>query len=824
MGKSFLISTLLGLILAGEARAQSMPVVFDKRYGENSQIQQICFVNGSEIALTGKKGEILFLSWLHRDGRVAFTRTMTGFTEINRIKGLDDGRVLVVGQSARPRVEPRNRKNKNDETAPLAIAGRVVILDRDETVHADFYVGEEGASLLQGEVTRSGNLLLAGHERRRDGQRRGILVKVTPDGKNLYKYISPAGSVCTRFEVLGNAAESVCAAFSSDGDAAASSVVRLDNRGKPYYTTILPAREFTCTGINARATDGSTLVVGHSPSGGGIIYKIRPEGDIVFTKTIVPSAGEPRLEFLDVSRDGTILAGGNDESHGYYVMLRDDGTNLFARRVDGSVTCLRMNPATGESIVATFDPSAGHGSLVKLSGEGKVGFEKGIDGLFEEVRLAAAGEVTLLSRAEGRISHYSPFGELLSDGYISGKRASSYDGTLVAPSGELLFWGAGNHLVKLGHGLYVSDVKITKPVNGLATALFTVTLTGFATGPGGVALPVNVSYETRPGSANETHHFVPVSGRLSFIPAKGETNRYQVKQEIEVPVMANDRVEGTKEFEVRLSGAEQGYLIKPAGRGIIEDQQAIVKLVRVEDGVEGSREIDYRLGLFKTDGRPLVNATSTDIILDGAYGEGTADALDFDASVPPRVVIPDGHQAAGFSVKTLSDTRYELPKTVVVNFNKIHALSGARVAFEGALLACRGTVIDQPATLVASALGDRRANHNVVSGFFNLSLRRASDGASLTNTTGDDIVIHFVVDPESTAIEGKDFVLTNQHDLRVDGNGNHGSVNLSGVVLHNPGGEERVLKMSIDSVTAPAGAVPITIDPRGRSARFSIKR
>ncbi|MDR2414294.1 MAG: hypothetical protein LBD64_04830 [Odoribacteraceae bacterium] len=823
MKKRFFILTLPLLFLAnGLLLAQSMPVVFDKKFGEKSNMQQICFADNNEVAITLKKGENILLSWLDRDGKVRFTRVMTGFTEINQLKRIGGGKILVAGQSARPRVE--TRRKKEEPTARPLLAGRAMIIDRDEQVIADLYVGEEGASLLQGEVIRSGDLLLAGYEKRRDGRRRGILMKVNPNGKTLYKYISPVGSACIRFEVLGSTVEYACAAFSADGNDAASSVVRLDNRGKPYYTTLLPAPEFTCTGIDASAMDGSMLVIGHSPVEGGLLYKIRPEGDIVFTKTIVPPGGKTTIEYMNVSRDGTILVGGNDDTHGYYMMLRNDGTSLFARRVVGGLSCLRANPATGEGIVTTFDATISRGTLLKLSGSGKVDFEKSIDGNFDNIRLSPAGEVTLLSRAEGRVSFYSPFGEQLSDGYISGKKAATYDGTLIATSGELLFYGIDSRVVKLGHGLHVSDVKITKPVNGLATALFTVTLTGFSTDKAGVALPVNVSYETRPLSANETDHFVPVSGKLAFVPAKGETNRYQVKQDIEIPIRANDRVEGVKEFEVRLSDVERAYLIKPSGKGVIEDQQAIVKLIRVEDGIEDRKDIVYEVGLFKTDGKALVNTTGTDIILDGTYGDGTADALDFDMSVPPRAVISHGRNSATFNVKTLGDTRYELPKTVVVNFNKIHALGGARVSFEGALLGCQGMMIDQPAVLVATALGDRRSNNNVVSGFFNLALRRASDGALLTNTTGDDVVIHFTVDPDATAIEGKDFVLTNQHDLRVDGNGAHGSVNLFGVVLHSTNEDERVLKMSIESVVTPADALPVTVPNEGRTASFTIKR
>ncbi|MDR1273428.1 MAG: hypothetical protein LBK12_02660 [Odoribacteraceae bacterium] len=823
MKKKFLILSLLSLLFAGELFAQSMPVVFDKRYGEGGKLQQITFVAGDEIAFTGKKDGGLFLSWLDRAGAVVFSKTMAGFTEINQLKELAGEHLLVVGQSSNLKARMATKGKKSDEAVETALVGRALILNRAGELIADYYVGDPGTSLLQGELTRDKEVILAGYEKRRDGKRRGILTKLGESGRVIYKYISPHGSVCSRFEVLGHATEYVCAAFSTDEDAAAASVVRLDNHGKPYYMTLLPAKGFTCTGINARAMDGSMLVIGHSTHEGVIIYKVRPEGDIVFAKTIVPATGQS-LEFLHVSRAGTILAGGNDGTQGYYAMLREDGTTLFSRRVDGGVSCLKMDPGTGGAIVTAFDPVTGSGSLIKLSDGGKVEFETAVDGFFDNIRITPSGEAMLLSRLEGRVSVYSSFGALLSDGYIAGKKASAYDGSLIATSGEAIFWGMDNRVVKLGHGLYISDVKITKPVNGVATALFTVTLTGFATNAEGVALPVSVAYATRPGSASEADHFVPINGRLSFIPAKGDASRYQMKQEVEIPIKANDRVEGTKEFEVRLSGVEQSYLIKSSGKGMIEDQQALVKLVRVEDGIEGMKDVVYEVGLFKTDGTPLSNATGTDIVLDGNYGEGTADALDFDMSVPPRVVIPNGRHSGKFNVKTLEDTRYELPKSVIVNFTKAYSLNGTKVSFEGAQLACTGTVIDQPAVLVLSSLGDHRVNNNVVSGFFTLSLCRASDGAPITNATGAEITISLAIDPATTAREGKDFVLTNQHDLRVDGTGGHGSVNLYGVVLHDSSSEDHVLKMSIERVDAPTGALPVTVKPEGKSASFTIKR
>jgi hypothetical protein len=793
--------------------AQSMPVVFDKKYGDKIKLEHVC-LTGDEIVIVGKDNGAFFLSWLDRTGLVLYTRTMTGYTEINQVKDAGAAGVLIAGQAAQV----------NAKTKQTLSTARATVMDRRGDMKQDFCLAGEGSAFTRGEVSRDGTMTLAGHEPGNDGKTRGILVKARANNELVYKYVSPAGERCAFFEVVGDNTGYTCAAFSAPDEAGEASVARLDNAGRVLYITRLPARGFTFTGFHVSIADASVIAAGNSATDGGIVYKLRPEGDIVFSKTVIPASASTSLDHLSVARNGLILAGGNGEGQGYFTLLRNDGTSLYAGTSPGVLAGAAMNANTAESTIATFDASTSHGWLVRVSGAGTVDFSRVIDGFFDNIKLTASGEVTLLSRQEGRVATYSPFGELLSGGYISGSKPATYDATLIATSGEVAFWGMNNRIVKLGHGLYISDMKITKPVNGLATALFTVTLTGFSTNREGVPLPVKVDYETRPITATEEGNFIPVKGQLSFIPAKGESNQYSVKQNIEIPVKANDRVEGTKEFEVQLAGVHQSYLIKPVGKGVIEDQQAIVKLVRAEDGVENLKDIVYEIGLFKTDGSPLVNATGAGIVVDGGYGEGTADALDFDMGIAPRIVIPGGEQSGSFGVQTAADTRYELAKTVVVNFDKIQALGGTKIAFESAVLSCVGTVIDQPAMIIATSLGDHRVNNNVVSGFFNLSLHRVADEALLTNATGNDVVIRLVVDPESSAREGKDFVLTNQHDLRIDGDGNHSTVTLTGVILYNKDEIEKNVRMTVESVQVPEGALPVSISPKGEKVFFTIRK
>lgn len=803
---------LLGVFLPSRLSAQYMPVVFDKVYGDKNKINLVASLASDEVAMIGREGQNHAITWADREGDVIFTLPLPGFTAINQLSELDGERVLLAGQSA----VSGKKAGKN-----VSLCGRVLVVDRSGKIVTDIYAGAQDSELLRGALLKSGSFMLAGTEPKGGTSRRGTLIKVAADGTVVYHYRNDDSGYCERFEVFGNATEYVVAAFSAGREKERAAIVRLDDAGKPYYITSIPSERYTVTGLCGNINDGSVIVAGNSPSEGGIIYKIRPEGDIVFAKTLIPASGSTTLDHLYVARNGNILAGGTG-ARGHYALLRNDGTSLYSGTSNGAITGVGMNAGTGECVVTTYDENAKRGTFVRMAASGKAEFERTIDGNYSTIRVNNNSDILLISPAEGRVSMFSQKGEKEADRYIANNRPEAYRQAVTGVSGEVVFLGGDNRLVKLGHGLYVSDVKITKPINGTATAVFTITLTGYATTREGAPLPVSVQYATREVSATVTDNFVPVQGKLSFTPSRGVADRYLVKQDIEVPVKSNNLIEGAKDFELCLSNAQHSYLVKPVGKAVIDDQQTVVKLIRTENGIEGAKDILYELGLFKTDGTPLINSTRANIIVDGTYSEGTADALDFDMGVSPRVVFADGTQKSSFSARTSEDSRYELPKTVIINFNRIYNLSGSNVSFEGDLLSCSGTVIDQPAEVVLTSLGDHRLNNNVVSGFFTVSLRRASDGALQTNNTGNDIVVYCEVVPGTQAKEGKDFVFTNMHDIRISGDGNHTSANVNGVVLYTKDSEEKQVKLKLKAVKHPAGAQPIGVSATESTAQFDI--
>lgn len=807
------VLALTSLYPAVKTVAQYMPVVYDRTYGEGVSYQHACPVEAGEVALIGNNDDVTTITWIKREGDPLSSRTLSkGFTSVNNTYHIGKQKLLILGQS---QDWSAKKKSKNKETF-----GRFIVTDKTGEILTDVTVGEVGSELFCGQQLKDGSFIMGGYESRPGGIRAGMIVKVDASGKVVYKYVSDEGGPCIGFDVLGSSREYIHAAFTAE-EGTVSAVVRLDSEGKPAFVTKLAEPEFQmCKMITTE--DDHIFLIGNSTIAGGRIVKIRPEGDIIFSKEIVPATGETSLQYLSVSKNGNVLVGGNATDRSYYSLLRNDGTDLNKYILKGSVSGMEMNPVTGESVVVGFDAERGRGTIIGLAKDGRQIYQKATDGNFDQVQMTPNG-VFLTGSSTGRVCMLSSSGELLFDRYAIEDEKMIFDDILFTSNGDILFKGTKNRLIKLSHGIYVSDVKINKPVNGYTTAQFTVTLTGYPTTDQGAPIPVKVEYFTKDGTANKVDNYTPVKGSLSFVPSNDGTARYMIKQEIEVPVKANKLMEGRKMFEVQLANVDQSYLVKPVGVGDIEDQEVLVKLIRTQDGLEGAQDVVYELGIFKTNGEELINATGSDIIVEGIYGKGTADNHDFDMGISPRVVVGKGASSGKFNVKTLEDTRYELPKSVVVDFKKIYAINDANINFESSMLSCIGNIIDQPAHVNIASLGDHGRMNNIVSGFFKASLVRASDGVLLTNATGGDISITCSVNSQTTAEEGKDFVFTNRHDLRIWGDGNRSAVNLNGIILFNS--EKAGIKklvVGIDSVTKPDNAPDIVISPTGSSAGFSI--
>lgn len=799
---------LLGIVTTPNIYAQYLPVVFNNTYGDDIIISKTCLIEETgQVVIVGKKKSEAICIWLDREGNVLLSKTFKNnyFASINDIQPLKSGSILLVGN--------------NDSSKSNKGSGRAIVLYSDGAVEKDFHLGNAKTNLVSGKQLKNGDFIFSGAKFNISGTSEGYLCKINSAGAPVFEFSSDNGSICNWFDV--NEGNSSILATLNGNSSTGSSIIKLDKNGSPIFITPIVDKSFKIEKCIAML-NGYSLIVGQGEHMGGCIMKIRPEGDIVFTKQIlVPSPGT-KLNMLLSLNKGNILVAGSNDKNGFFQVLRQDGTELSKSIYDGHIAGVASGSNSGDVVVAVYDSSKKRGDVIKLNSDGRKLYEKSVASNYSQLKINATGDILLGCPEEGRLSMLSSYGELIFDRFIDDAAPKVYSNILMTNCGEIIFNDSRNRVAKLAHGIYIDDVTVSKPINGYATAVFTVTLSGYAFSDEGAPIPVSINYKTREQSATSKNNFTPVNGTLSFVPNSESNEKYLSKQVIEVPIKANDLLEGQRTFAIELDQVKYSYIIKNKGVGTIEDQQGIVKMIGSVDGVEGEKDVEYKLGLFKTNGTPLMNATGTDIIVEGRYDEGTADELDFDMSKMPRLQIAPNAHAGTMFISTLEDTRFESTKTIVVNFDKIHAMSDTQISFPSTNLICEGKLHDQAANIAIASLGNQSRLNNTVTNFFKITLHRAKDGVLQTNNSGSDIVITTEVDTLSSAKMGTDFALVNAHDLKILGDGKRSAVNLNGLVLFNSNQQQdnldKNLTVKLKSVMPILGAAPLSISKESKSS------
>ncbi len=787
-----------------EVKAQYLPVVYNYTYeGITSINQTISISNSGDVLAIGQKGNQAICIWLDRNGKTIFSKEFpkTLFSSISKIIPISEKKVLLVG-----RCEPLKR-------AENKASGKAIVLCSDGGVEKEFFIGNDKTNITDGTRLSNDDFLFWGDQQVDGGSSVGYISRYSSGGDFVFEFASKEGLVCS-FAKENDKVSYITAVFNGyHGEG--TEIVKLDGKGSPMFITPILDKSFVVE--ECILSDGYTYVAGNGSTYGGSVIKIRPEGDIVYQKQIIDGTANTTLNKLLVNQDGNLLVGGSDSANAIFCVLRQDGTSLQKMIFPGSLSAIASNKINGDIAVTLYNNVNKRGVIVKLSSDGKKLYEKSLVAKYSQIRIDPNGDILLGSVESGRISMLSAFGELLFDRYIDNSNLVSYSDMFMANNGEVILTNGVNNITKLAHGIYIDDVKITKPTNGFATAVFTVSLSGYAFSEEGAPVSVSVDYKTKFGTANSTDHYNDVSGTLSFVSNGSSEGRYMNRQTIEVPIKSNNFIEGEKQFTLELSNVEGSYIIKNSGLGTIEDQQCIVKMIATEDGVEGEKNIKYELGLFKSNGVELVNKTGSDIVVDGKYGKGTADNLDYNYTKSPRLKIANNSHSGAAEIETLEDTRYESLKTLYVNFDKIHAMSDTKVLFPSDVLICEGKIYDQPAYVSISSLGTQNQLNNTVTGFANVSLHRAKDGAVQTNNTGSDVIVEVGIDSTSTAVKGVDFAFVNAHDLKIAGDGKQGSLNLNAIVLYNPDNrDDKELVVNLKSVNQipDAGAISISKDEK----------
>ena len=764
--------TILYAINGTATKAQYLPVVYNNTYsGATSITQTLPIANNGDVFATAISDGKPVCMWLNRVGEIEFTREFTSdeFFIINKAVALTNSSVLVVGN------KQVGKKNKSKTI------GKAIVLNSDGTIVQEFTIGDTTTAVSDGAKLLDGDFVFWGTQQTKDGISKGYICKYAPDGKLRYEYLSSQSGVCSIVQE-DQGISSVVAVFNSYGSDGAS-IVKLDKFGMPEFITILADKSFVVEDI--KLINGYTYITGMGNNTGGTIIKIRPEGDIVYQKQIITNTMNASLNKLVVTESGNLLVGGNDISSAIFYILRQDGTTIANITLPGTITAIASNPQNGDISLAQYDSNSKSGNIIKLNSSGKTLYHKSTFAHYGSIKMTPNGDILLGSVESGRISMMSSYGELLFDKYIDENRIIDYTNILMTNSGEVILTDSKSNITKLAHGIYINDITITKPTNGFATAIFTVSLTGYSFSPENAPIATTVQYRTAEKSANTLNNFNAVSGTLSFIPNKTDGSRYTHTQVIEVPIKANNYIEGVKEFVVALSNVHNSYIIKGDGLGTIEDQHCYVDMINSTNGIEGGKSVQFELGLFKSNDVALTNTTGSNIIVDGKFGDGTADQLDYNYNTLPRLVIANGSHSSTVDIATLEDNRYEIAKTLFVNFDKISSVSDISISFQGAQLVCESSIYDQPACLSITSLGDQSQLNNMVSGFAKITLLRAKDGVVQTNNSGFDIDIEVNIDPSSSAKSGVDFALVNSHDLKIIGDDERSGINLNGIVLHN---------------------------------------
>ncbi len=806
MKKGLIIACFILLWAFGpiKVNAQYLPVVYNSKYSDmTSIVNTVSIPNSGDVFAVGAKGDKEVCMWLDREGTVIFSKEFSEsfFSSINNIIPIDNKRVLLVGNSI-----PTKRSEHK-------ASGKAIVLYSDGGIEQEFYIGDEKTSITDGVILSNNDYLFWGNQQIGEDSHAGYICRYDSKGQLIYKFTSDVGTICS-WAKENEGVSHVTAVFNG-GEKSGASVVKLDINGSPKFITTIPDKSFVIE--ECILSNEYTFISGKGDLYGGSILKLRPEGDIVYQKQIIENGVSTSLSKLLITEKGNLLIGGGDGTNAIFHVLRQDGTSLSKTILPGTLSAIASNPKSGDIAVTLYDEVNKRGTIVKLTNDGKKLYEKPLVSKYSQMKIDPNGDVVLGSIESGRISMLSSFGELLFDRYIDENNTVKYSDIYMANSGEVILTDGVSNITKLAHGIYIDDVVITKPIDGFATAVFTVTLSGYSFSDEGAPISVSVDYKTVGKTANSLNNFNDVSGTLSFIPSSIGGDKYMSRQIVEVPIKSNDYLEGEKQFEIELSGVQQSYIIKDNGVGVIEDQQCLVKMINTIDGIEGEKDIQYELGLFKSNGVKLVNKTNSDIVVDGEYGEGTADNLDYNYTNPPRLKIANDSHSGTVNIPTIEDTRYEVVKSLYVNFDKIHSMSDTKVSFPSAVLICEGKIYDQPAYVSIMPLGDQSMLNNTVSGFSKITLHRAKDGVVQTNNSGADIIIAVEIDSTSSAKKGVDFALVNSHNLKIIGNGKRTGVNLNGIVLFNPESiGDRELKINLKSINQIplAGSIVICEDKK----------
>lgn len=795
-----ILSAIIGISFTGMTYGQEMPSVFNKSLsGNDNQLKKIEPLDNGDLLVIGGGASKAYLARLSAEGKIIFEKkndTNAAFS-YNDMVVTKSGSTLVVGGGTRSNG-----------------AGRISLFNnKGELVFDKLFGNTSGGYFTKVKQDYAGNFIAVGLDG--SSPSRSRIVKINSKGDVLFDKLYAESTVFNDLEIEED--NSFIAIGGDLGDSRGRGLlVKLTAKGDKIYE-ISSGNGGANYSSGYIMDDGSLLAIGGGLYGTGNparATRVRVDGQVIFDKTY--STVDSRFSAMAIDGQGQILLSAEEFDRGRILKLRPDGTVIFNKETAAPIVDLKVNAIN--QIVA-IGAKEGASDILKLSPNGKVMFDIPTpDVMLRNLLLSEDGKIYVTSGKSCRILKFDDLnGDLLFDKEYGKERGeASFLAIANLPSGEIVAIGGGkgdgSRITKISHGASINDITFGEPLNGTSIAKITVSLTGFLL-ENGIRKPVSISYKSLLNNKVDGRDITPIDGVLSFVPSdfsQGES----IVRTIELPVNADQILEGTEKVSLEIFDAKNTYISKSVGVVTIEEAEAIIRFTAGSDALEG-KPLGYTIGLFKPDGTVIVNKTGSPIKIGYRFGFGSAlPNVNFDASTKAPLVINDGASTANLSVRTMEDSFYKDTQSVQLVLFEVSSSNGSVVEFLGnsKTLSANQYINDIGAEVQISKISDHGRTGETASSLFKVSLVKASNGAVVTNCSGGDIKIQFAVDSSSTAVANKDFVIMSGGTASIVGG--CGSRETDIKIICIPGSVTNANKsivLGITNVSGPSSAGPLSI-------------
>ncbi|TXI91385.1 MAG: hypothetical protein E6Q33_10415 [Neisseriales bacterium] len=799
-----ILPVVIGLSLANISYGQEMPSVFNKSLaGDDNQLKKIESLANGELIVIGGGASKSYFARLNADGKIIFEKKNDKDAAIsyNDMVVMSNGSALVVGGG-----------NKAEG------AGRISLFDNKGVLVFDKVFGKNsGGYFTKVKQDHAGNFIAVGIDG--SSPSRSRITKIGLKGDIIFDKIFREGTVFNDLIIEDD--DSFIGIGGDAGDSRGNGLlIKLSSNGDKVYE--INSGKGGCSYTSGfLMDDGSLLVIGGGRYGTGNqcrATRVRVDGQVIFDKTY--STVDSWFSAMAIDNQGQIILSAEEFDRGRILKLRPDGTIVFNKETASPIVDLKVNAVN--QVIAVGSKENAY-ELFKLSPEGKVIFDIPSSSVaLKKIMMAEDGKIYAIADRFCRILKFDDAnGDLLFDkDYGKIGSDASFASITNLPSGEVVAIGGGkgdgSRITKISHGASINDITVMEPIGGTNIAKITVSLTGFLL-ENGVRKPVTISYKSLFNNKVDNNDITPIDGVLSFIPsdyAQGQS----IEKTIELPVHSDQLFEGTEKVSIEISDAKNTHISKAIGVVTIEDAEASIRFVSGSDAVEG-KFLGYTVGLFKSDGTALINKTGSPIKISYRFGPGSAaPGVDFDANTTKKqLVINDGESTGSISIKTIEDSFYRDPQSVQLVLYDLNYAKNSVVGFWGnaKILSATQYINDIGAEVQISKISDHSITGESAS-MFKVSLVKASDGSNVTNCSGGNIRVKFVVDSASTAVLGKNFFIG--EDVFIMGNCSDREADVK--VVFNPYSKITTngsIILNIVSVSGPPSSGPLNISSKKKA-------